>query len=237
MTTPTTILLILSLASLFTAIAALLLLRNQRAPNASLTALPEILNQHYLQRSLSQTGTDGETYTDVKTLKHATLAQHGYGKDKSWAEVLESFHPKSTEATPENAMAYSLSMGMEQVGMLLTSGAIPLLPTFQLAGIQLATDWSLCHPVVSQKLREEKALTFANQPDVALHRVHAEWAGLVAYFMVQQQFAGSFVEQLKQAYQQQYPDPKKRLQLLNLSLQTLMPAATRAEITRWVGFF
>ncbi|HAP64860.1 MAG TPA: hypothetical protein DCR93_37035 [Cytophagales bacterium] len=202
-----------------------------------LNELPQILNQHYLERSLSQTDFDGQSYSDVKSLKHTTLAKHGYGQSKTWPEVLESFHPTSTESAQENTLAYTLSMGMEHVGMLLTSGAIPLLPTFQLAGVQLAADWSLCQPVVSQKLREEKTLTFADQPEVELHRVHAEWAGLVAYFMVQRHFAGSFVEQLQLAYQKQYPDPKQRLQTLNQSLHKLMPKETKAEVLRWVGFF
>ncbi|HAA19776.1 MAG TPA: hypothetical protein DCP28_13790, partial [Cytophagales bacterium] len=138
MSTLEIILLLLSLIALLLSGIAFLQTRNRKARNMPLNELPQILNQHYLERSLSQTDFDGQSYSDVKSLKHTTLAKHGYGQSKTWPEVLESFHPTSTESAQENTLAYTLSMGMEHVGMLLTSGAIPLLPTFQLAGVQLA---------------------------------------------------------------------------------------------------
>lgn len=193
-----------TVASLLSAGAAVYLVyltlqfRRHISRSESVQNLPEILIDRYLQREMTKPYTvDGTELKKLKALRNEVLQRHR-SKSAGWKEVIETeIAPESLENGVENRLAYELSLALDEIGVMVMTGSLPLGAVIELAGIQILEDWTICRELVKKRIRRENPVSLksedANEP---LHRVHAEWLAMIIAARLEDRFEGDRVQEL-----------------------------------------
>lgn len=78
----------------------------------------------------------------------------------------------------ENQLAYELNIAIEQLGLAVWTGMVPLNVVLPLAADQLIEDWLLCKAWLDDYRLQKQTVAEDGTP---FHRRHGEWLALVAW--------------------------------------------------------
>ncbi len=170
--------LIISIFSLvFSIYATYLVLRFRKELSFSeqIANIPAFLREQYVDRKIDST-------PDGKKIKNLQDARNELSDEVANGETLQGIESKILDDKKRdwyNIYAYQASIGLQNIGLMILVGAIPLklvLPEFSYI---IVKDWYFCNKLVD-KLRGEKPLTMkvkglrSNKP-IYYSRRHAEW--------------------------------------------------------------
>jgi hypothetical protein len=132
------------------------------------TALEQLVIRQYLDRTFSATDAPEILGRRVATVREAKLKARQHLRNEDWEERSQS------EDTPQNKIAFELSIALERVGVAVFTGIVPVRFLLSLAADQVVDDWFLCRAwIESYRTRQGISGT------LPYHRRHAEWLVLL----------------------------------------------------------
>lgn len=201
---------LISLASLFIAllmfiIAYITLLatikfRSELSFPEQISNIPDILNEEYLKRQFSPPAKTNErelyNLKDARLLIQDELKLKGdetleQARDRFLTSTLQDF--RDHDYYWQNKFAYEVSLGLEQVGIMILTGAIPLNLVLVLCAYQIIEDWGYCSILVKEKIRGNDAPIPKSQDykeSVVFHRRHGEWLAYAAAIYMYKNYSG-----------------------------------------------
>jgi hypothetical protein len=194
-----TILGIASLALSIYATALVLRYRREFSLPEQVSNVPELLNKEYGYREFSESiefkDPMPKTMMDARTII----------RRKEEANMLEqtSF---CKEGTLENEFAYQISIALQNVGMMVLSGAIPIKLVLPNIGKMIVEDWIRCYPLVEKIRKKEIEMKNKNSSDfsISFSRRHAEWLAFSSAIYLSRYWKGKDLDDLLKKFMSLY---------------------------------
>jgi hypothetical protein len=135
----------------------LLKFRSELALPEQIANIPEFLRKEYLERRFPPRVT--KKFEWLHTLKDARLRAENELKPRD-NEKKEDTRKRFRDSTLEEGgwqidFAYELSLALEQVGVMVLAGAIPLGIVLAMNAPQIIEDWGYCSKFVEKKIRDK----------------------------------------------------------------------------------
>ena len=174
---------IISLLSVIIAFYSIILafrFRSELGFSEQISNLPNFIGKNYWNREIVPPimvkDVELQNLKDARALvaKEIKSTENGYAED-----ALNSFLAATVQlGTWQNKVAYQISLGLEQVGLNVLSGAIPMNIVFSVSGYQIVEDWLYCSRLVTDVIRGPHDLEAKVREDreiIRFHRLHGEW--------------------------------------------------------------
>jgi len=155
------------------------------------TYVTEYLHREYLDRQIPLGAGRVCTFKEAREFVRITYPL----RDSSGATAqIRAFTDRARiRGTWENAVAYHLSLGIERLGVLAYSGALPLRLVLNFIGHNIVEDWAYCQYFV-QDLSEERKTWAKCARDVLYPRRHGEWLACLAALDLEAYWEGPAVD-------------------------------------------
>ena len=152
--------------------------RHQLSFSEQIANIPNFLNKRYLDREIKGTKED-----EPKTLKEA---RDHLRKEDEGVEAFKIIQEKIGEKeekrrTWHNKYAYEASLALQNIGLMLIVGAIPIKLVLSEFACIIIEDWRFCQRFIEEDLRSETPLKWKSSKTHKLikpmfySRRHAEW--------------------------------------------------------------
>lgn len=169
------------------------------------------INELFLDRYSRRFLTSEYKYSDndYKTLRELrTLIQSMYGI--SDASALNHYYEQSLIiGTVENKFAYEASLALQEIGLMVLTGAIPLEIAISSNGHQFMEDWLYCYKLVYDRIRStQKFVKRKIASKVGYPRIHAEWLSNFSYIFFSKEWESDFFTIYKNHFESQNMLPK-----------------------------
>lgn len=166
--------LIVSISSLV--VSSYLILKHRRELSFSehIANAPEFLYKEYINRELAKPITiDGQEYNTLREARNAITKRIG----KKERQGLTSIKDEAW-----NEFTYQLSIALQNVGLMILAGAVPIkLVLPNVAGL-IVEDWNLCSKIVEARRTVAPMLKTSKKLSAPIYfqRRHAEWLATAA---------------------------------------------------------
>jgi hypothetical protein len=194
----------------------------------------------YLERRFRQPIRFGDI--EVLTLKEArNILPHKIRppNDQTFKEAREGFLTRTLDPSSwENKFAYEVSLGLQQVGIAVLSGAIPLSFVLASNADQIVEDWLYCYRLVKEVIRGRPGAPMPQSTKlrgvVHFHRMHAEWLAYASAIWLSNHWSGGHLQSLLDELGDIETLQKRERQLRTFA-SSLIPEATNMTIVRILG--
>ena len=159
--------------------------RSESSVPEKIANLPEYLSKQYVDRVFEIRHKNGRrrtiTLRDARLLAKRDISPR---RGESIAAARHRFVAATLEVGSwQNRFAYEVSIGLEWVGAMVLSGAIPLVLVLSLDSLLIIEDWVYCKQLVANVIRGQQPPLPKDRgyrPFVGFHRRHAEWLACAA---------------------------------------------------------
>ena len=164
--------------------------RRELSVSEQIANVPEWLRNQYWERKIEppidykdedKTRHELRTLRDVRRVLSSELSA---ASDEAAAKLLEQFLSSTRDKNDwQNRVAWELSNALEDVGVMVLAGAIPLRLVLAADGPQILRDWGYCRVLVEEKLWKEAPIepkAWTSRSRVYFGRRHAKWLACAA---------------------------------------------------------
>lgn len=185
-------------AALGSAIVAVLLLyytlrfRRELDRPQQVSNIPNFLAVEYSRRSFDPPlQAEDRTISDVK---EARVQAEEAKEDGTF------FEESLGLGTWQNRYAYEISLGLQQVGLMVLSGALPARIVLADIADTAVRDWMDCRPLVEDRIRKDHQITSRTDDTISFQRRHGEWLALASALYLRERFKAEAPEDLAESY-------------------------------------
>jgi hypothetical protein len=162
--------------------------RHELSLSEQISNAPDFLYKEYINRELAKPIViEGKEFRTLREARNAITKRIEGNKDLG-----ERFLTKDEEVWKE--FTYQVSIALQNVGMLILAGAIPInLVLPNVAGL-IAEDWTCCSGIVEERRLEAPKLKAGNlSKPIYFQRRHAEWLATAAAIYLHNYWEGKGV--------------------------------------------
>ncbi|MBN1763501.1 MAG: hypothetical protein JW878_10595 [Methanomicrobia archaeon] len=185
------------------AICLTLKFRSELALPEQIANIPDFLSKEYLERRFPTRVT--QEFEWLHTLKDARFATEKkyelLQQEENYKDAISRFQAVTLNLNAdfwERDFAYELSLALEQVGVMVLAGAIPLNIVLAMIAPQIIEDWGYCSKFV-EKIRAKRPLKPKESDDktqIRFHRWHGEWLVYAAAIYMDRYWTGRLLDDL-----------------------------------------
>jgi len=205
-------------------ISSYLVMKHRRELSLSeqISNAPDFIYKEYINRDLERPITiDGRKCTTLREARNAftdRLKNSGQKEQLADNDAWKDF-------------AYQLSIALENLGLLVLAGAVPIKLVFPNVAGLIVEDWNRCHEVVGTRRTKPITLKTSKQltEPISFQRRHAEWLAIAAKIYLRNHWEGEGVEELLK-HSENFKNLEKRERELREAEKKLVLAKTSKEI-------
>jgi hypothetical protein len=179
----------------------LLKFRSELALPEQIANIPDFLSKEYLERRFPPRVT--KQFEWLHTLKDARFAaSKRLQQEENYKDAINRFQALTLNLNGnfwENNFAYELSLALDQVGVMVLAGAIPLNIVLAMNAPQIVEDWGYCSKLVKDEIRDKRPLKPKESDDktwIRFHRRHGEWLVYAAAIYLDRYWTGRLLDDL-----------------------------------------
>ncbi len=196
--------------------------------------VPELLNREYGYREFTESiefkGPMPKTMMDARKIIRR--------KEEANSIEQTSF---CKEGTLENEFAYQISIALQNVGMMVLSGAIPIKLVLPNIGKMIVEDWIRCYQLVERIRKKEIEMKNIGSSDLSISfgRRHAEWLAFSAAIYLGNYWKGKDLDDMLKKFMNLYKIDlegvkKREKQLRESELEIITSRNTSNEIKKFL---
>lgn len=187
--------------------------RREFGRNETIQNIQPILIGRYSERKLTLAFSDrNQEFNTLRELRTMITGIYDLNGNTP-LKILEQFHEKSIKmGTIENRFAYEASGAVQEIGLMLLTGSIPIEVVVSSNGYQFIADWLYGCSLVENIIREKSTLKKRTDNNTTLkyHRIHGEWLANFSYLYFQKQWEGKLLKVFNDYFLSKKIDPRKR---------------------------
>lgn len=234
--------LIIAVASLVLSVYAtslVLRFRHELSLSEQVANVPEFLNKRYSDRKFQVPKNARACARGLLILKDARKYIKDLEKEKKLVEA-----DWLKEGTVENAFAYQVSLALQNVGIMILSGALPIKIVLPSVAAIVVEDWNRCYKLVNEELRSpELTLITPKETTAPIHfaRRHAEWLAYAAAIYLQRKSRGERRDQALFAFGEaeriDFDESEERIRKREYALRKSEPALVSDKTSKEINDF
>ncbi len=195
--------------------------------------IQEMLIGRYSERRLTSSFKDDEReYSTFREIRATINEKYDLCSEKP-LELLMRFHKESVQkGTIENKFAYEASLAIQEIGIMLLSGYIPIEVIVSSNGYQFIEDWLYSYQLIEELIRNKYTLSKKTKDNSMLkyHRIHGEWLAHFSYLYFEKHWTGSLLKVFSEYFASKQINSKERKVVIRMAETQIIPKHIKKKI-------